>query len=245
METSSVLSDDEYDIISEPGRRLSLDSSCDYGFDHFELREPPPSADAQDRFESTRWSANEVQQYIQKSLAPGLSLTETRNRKIRIYVDGPFDDFDVGAALKLRQAKMAFPSVHLIVGVFSDETLQQNDYMSTRPGVERAEIMRHCRWVDEVIKDAPWELTCRFLKDRAIDFVALDEGTSVDPSCHKARVRAYDELQKHGKVIKTRRTVGLVSQLPRLLIPSPSPSQRATPTLTFSRSLPNPSAESD
>jgi len=100
---------------------------------------------------------------------------------------------------------MAFPCVHLIVGVFSDDTLQQNEFMHTRPEIERAEIIRHCRWVDEVITNAPWELTLCFLQDRAIDFVALDEGTSVDPSYHKVRVRAYDELQKHGTVPISRR----------------------------------------
>jgi len=111
--------------------------------------------------------------------------------------------------------------------------------------VERIEFVRHCRWVNEVIKDAPWEVTLQFLKDRRINFVAIDEGTSVDPACDKARIKAYDELKKHGavlsfgicvltvnmrivdKIIKTRRTVGL-SQRSRPVL---SPSQRATPTL--------------
>ena len=54
--------------------------------------------------------------------------------------------------------------------------------------------------MNEVIKDAPWEVTLQFLKDRRINFVAIDEGTSVDPACDKARVKAYDELKKHGAV---------------------------------------------
>jgi len=94
MGSSSVLSDDDYDIISEPGHRASLDSSFDYS----DIHEPPPSADAQDRFETTRWSASEVQQHVQKSLVPGLSLSDVNNHRIRIYVDGSFEDFDVGYA---------------------------------------------------------------------------------------------------------------------------------------------------
>lgn len=66
--------------------------------------------------------------------------------------------------------------------------------------MERAELVRHCRWTDEVIKDAPWELTMEFLDERAIDFVAVEEGASVDPSYDKVRVRAYDELKKHGNL---------------------------------------------
>jgi glycerol-3-phosphate cytidylyltransferase-like family protein len=103
-------------------------------------------------------------------------------------------------ALQLRQAKLAFPSVYLIVGVFSDDVLQQNNSKTTWPDVERIELVRHCRWVNEVIKDAPWEVTLQFLKDRRINFVAIDEGTSVDPACDKARIKAYDELKKHGAV---------------------------------------------
>lgn len=101
-------------------------------------------------------------------------------------------------ALQLRQAKLAFPFVQLIVGVFSDDTLQQNSCSPAYPEVERAELVRHCRWVDQVIKDAPWELNIDFLHQRRIDFVAIDEGTSVDPTCDKARLRGYDVLKKHG-----------------------------------------------
>lgn len=101
-------------------------------------------------------------------------------------------------ALKLRQAKLAFPSVHLMVGVFSDQALQIHNQSSNRPEIERAELVRHCRWTDEAVRDVPWELTLQFLIDKSIDFVAIDEGTSIDPNCDKARVLAYDELKKHG-----------------------------------------------
>lgn len=153
-------------------------------------------------------------------------------------------------ALKLRQAKLSFPHVHLVVGVFSDKTLQQYECLPPQPEVERIELIRHCRWTDEVLEDAPWELSLQFLKDRAIDFVAIDEGASIDPSIHKARVVAFDELKRQGtsytplkvikldavlisrsgKIIKTRRTLGLAKQqLPSLQ--SATSSQQSTPIL--------------
>ncbi|KDR80538.1 hypothetical protein GALMADRAFT_240841 [Galerina marginata CBS 339.88] len=240
MDPSSVLSDDDYDVISNPGNK-SLESSLE-DFVRFEVRELPAADDAFDRFETTRWSAQEIQLYVQKGLnltPPDANSTQPvtfEHKRVRVYVDGIFDAFGVGHALQLRQAKLAFPYVHLIVGVFSDDTLQQSDHVSSRPGVERAELVRHCRWTDEVLQDAPWEVTLQFLKDKAIDFVAIDEGTSIDPSCDKARVMAYDELRKHGKIVKTRRTLGLVSQQDR---PQVSPSQRATPTLTGAGEAPD------
>jgi glycerol-3-phosphate cytidylyltransferase-like family protein len=88
--------------------------------------------------------------------------------------------------------------VHLIVGVFSDEVLLQNGHAFNRPEIERLELVRHCRWVNEVIKDAPWELTLQFIREKGIDYVAVDEGSSVDPNYNNARVRGYDELKRHG-----------------------------------------------
>ena len=88
-----------------------------------------------------------------------------------------------------------------MVGVFSDGVLHQNSVIQTWPEVERLELVRHCRWVDEVVKDVPWELTTQFLEKRKVDFVAIDEGTTVDPTCDNARVRGYDELKKHGMSI--------------------------------------------
>ncbi|KAF9478247.1 Nucleotidylyl transferase [Pholiota conissans] len=229
MGASSVLSDDDYDVISNPGT-VSLENSVNnLSLEDMSVRELPAFDDVQDRFETTRWSASEIQAYIRKSLSPP-TCSKYETRRAKVYVDGSFDTFDVGHALQLRQAKLAFPSVYLIVGVFSDDLLQQNNVKATWPEFERLELVRHCRWVDEVIKDAPWEVTAKFMQEKSIDFVAIDEGASVDPSYDKTRVKAYDELKQLGKVIKTRRTIGLASQ--RLHRALTSVSQRATPTLS-------------
>lgn len=38
----------------------------------------------------------------------------------------------------------------------------------------------------------------QFIKEKGIDYVAVDEGSSVDPNYDIARVRGYDELKKQG-----------------------------------------------
>lgn len=40
---------------------------------------------------------------------------------------------------------------------------------------ERLESARHCRWVDEVVPEAPWIIDAEFLERFQIDYVAHDE----------------------------------------------------------------------
>ena len=40
---------------------------------------------------------------------------------------------------------------------------------------ERCEAVRQCRWVDEVIPDAPWVVDQEFLDKHNIDYIAHDE----------------------------------------------------------------------
>lgn len=101
-------------------------------------------------------------------------------------------------ALQLRQAKLSFPSVHLIVGVFSDEQVDLYGAPTTFSHVERCELVRHCRWVDEVIGDAPWQVDETLLRRRKIDYVAIEEGITVDPRCHRNRLYGYDEMKRLG-----------------------------------------------
>ncbi len=88
---------------------------------------------------------------------------EGGNRCVRIYCDGIFDLFHYGHARAFEQAKKMFPSVHLLVGVCNDESTLANKGKVVMTAAERCESVRHCRWVDEVIPDAPWIISKDFL----------------------------------------------------------------------------------
>lgn len=106
---------------------------------------------------------------------------------------------------QLEQAKKAFPEVYLIVGVTGDEETHLRKGLTVLSGAERAETLRHCKWVDEVIPNCPWVVTPEFLAEHQIDYVAHDdlpyqaaEGDDI-----------YAPIKAQGKFLVTQRTEGV------------------------------------
>ena len=127
------------------------------------------------------------------------------DRPIRIYCDGIYDLFHYGHARSLEQAKKLFPWVHLIVGVCNDELTLSKKGKFVLSQVERAESLRHCRWVDEIIENAPWEIDQAFLDEHQIDFVAHDD----IPYASGSSADVYHYVKEQGHFLATQRTAGI------------------------------------
>ncbi|KAG6916126.1 hypothetical protein DXG01_008357 [Tephrocybe rancida] len=101
MDAASVLSDDDYDVVSNPGQRSLESSTTDFGHIPAQnIHEPPPSELARNKFDSVSWTATEIQAYVRKSLGiatPTLSSSANECMK-RVYVDGVFDGLNAGCA---------------------------------------------------------------------------------------------------------------------------------------------------
>lgn len=95
--------------------------------------------------------------------------------------------------LQLRQAKLSFPKVQLLVGVCSDDLCASHKSAPSMTHAERCEAVRQCRWVDEVIPDAPWVVDQEFLDKHGIDYIAHDE--LVYPSKDHEDVYAFAKSQ--------------------------------------------------
>ncbi|EIM80075.1 uncharacterized protein STEHIDRAFT_68593, partial [Stereum hirsutum FP-91666 SS1] len=118
---------------------------------------------------------------------------------------GVYDLFHFGHALQLRQAKLSFPEVHLIVGVNSDELVKAHKASTIMRHAERCEAVGHCRWVDQVVPEAPWVLDEEFVEKYQIDYVAHDD----DPYVSAGHDDVYSYVKSKGKFIPTRRTPGV------------------------------------
>eukprot|EP00887_Chlorella_sp_A99_P002972 scaffold24.g2972.t1 len=138
---------------------------------------------------------------------PASSRPIPTDRPVRVYADGIFDLFHFGHARALEQAKKTFPNTYLLVGVCNDADTHQYKGKTVMTEEERYESLRHCKWVDEVVRDAPWVITEEFLDDHDIDFVAHDALPYADTSGQSDDV--YGFVKKIGRFKETQRTEGV------------------------------------
>ncbi|KAF9528871.1 hypothetical protein CPB83DRAFT_853888 [Crepidotus variabilis] len=174
------------------------------------VQEPPVPAPAKEAFNPAALTQEDIQAFVAKAIQgePGRTYKINQpptDRPIRVYADGVYDLFHFAHALQLRQAKLSFPSVYLLVGVNSDDQVWEHKARTIMTHAERLEAVRHCRWVDEVVSEAPWVIDEAFVKKYEIDYVAHDE----DLYASAGHDDVYHYIKSQGKFIPTRRTPGV------------------------------------
>ncbi|KAJ7718597.1 cholinephosphate cytidylyltransferase [Mycena maculata] len=173
-------------------------------------QEPAVAAASKAAFNPAALTPADIQAFVQKAI-DGETWRQYKinppptDRPVRIYADGVYDLFHFGHALQLRQAKLSFPSVYLLVGVNSDEQVREHKARGIMTHAERLEAARHCRWVDEIVAEAPWIIDQAFLDKYQIDYVAHDE----EPYASSGHEDVYSYCKSLGKFIPTRRTPGV------------------------------------
>jgi glycerol-3-phosphate cytidylyltransferase len=120
----------------------------------------------------------------------------------RVYVDMVGDLFHAGHVSLLREARRH--GDWLVVGVLSDDTAASYKRRPIMTLAERVAVIESCRYVDEVIEDAPLQVTEEFLAEREITTVV--HGDDLSPQSAEF---VYGPAAAAGKLIYVRRAGGI------------------------------------
>ena len=116
---------------------------------------------------------------------------------IRAYLDMAADMFHIGHLNLIKRSRNMCD--YLIVGVHSDLDIASYKRMPVIPEDDRYEIIRCCKYVDEVIVTAPLSITKKFIEENKINVV----------------IRGNDKTPEIMKQLKVPMEMGIVKFLPR------------------------------
>lgn len=123
-------------------------------------------------------------------------------KEIRIWVDGCFDMTHFGHANAIRQAKKLGDK--LVVGVHSDEEVTKFKRPPILTQDERCKLLGGIKWVDEVVKNAPYVTSSEVMDENDCKYCA--HGDDISTAEGKD---VYDEIKKSGRYLQYPRTQGI------------------------------------
>jgi len=124
-------------------------------------------------------------------------------KSVRVYIDGCFDMFHFGHANALRQAKECGDV--LVVGVHSDVEIRKHKGPTVLTEQERYKMVRSCKWVDELVENAPYIASVETLDKHKCDFVCHGEDISLGADGKDV----YENVKKCGRLRTIKRTEGI------------------------------------
>jgi len=124
-------------------------------------------------------------------------------KQVRVWVDGCFDMMHYGHSNAIRKAKAL--GDYLIVGVHSDAEITKHKGPPVTKESERYAIVNACKWVDEVVENAPYNTALEILLKYNCDFCV--HGDDIVTDCNGNDT--YAEVKKAGKFKIIPRTIGV------------------------------------
>lgn len=199
-------SDDDDDSISDYDSEPSTDQRDSTPVQNVKRHHSEQDEVSQKFAEEEKQRDAELPENLRKYRPRGFKFNEPpKDRPIRVYADGVFDLFHLGHMKQLEQCKKSLPNVVLICGVPSDSVTHKLKGLTVLSDKQRCESLQHCKWVDEVIPNAPWCVTPEFLAEHKIDYVAHDDL----PYGSADSDDIYRPIKEKGQFLTTQRTDGI------------------------------------
>ncbi|AQZ11639.1 PCT1 (YGR202C) [Zygosaccharomyces parabailii] len=199
-------SDDEGDANSETDSQVSTDHRESTPIQIVKRRHLAEEEESKKFAEEEKQRDAELPSELRKYRPRGFNFNlPPKGRPIRVYADGVFDLFHLGHMKQLEQCKKSLPNVVLICGVPSDTVTHKLKGLTVLTDKQRCESLQHCKWVDEVIPNAPWCVTPEFLAEHKIDYVAHDDL----PYGSADSDDIYRPIKEKGQFLTTQRTDGI------------------------------------
>tara|TARA_R110002051_G_C8727277_1_gene497494 strand:+ start:121 stop:1110 length:990 start_codon:yes stop_codon:yes gene_type:complete len=114
------------------------------------------------------WSTPMTLKYHRKVIAE-TNENLFREGKTTGYLDGVWDLFHRGHLELLKRANNMYNRV--VVGVCLDEDVKKHKRSPIIPHNDRVEMLKACRYVDEVYENAPWDPSLEFLEKNNFDYI--------------------------------------------------------------------------
>ena len=115
---------------------------------------------------------------------------------MKIYCDGIYDLFHAGHVTTLKYIKNMYNDVYLVVGLISDNDATSYKRAPIINETNRQIILESCKYVNEIIPNAPLIITKDFINLHKIDLVVHG---FADPSDEKNQGEFFRESKELGK----------------------------------------------
>ncbi|EJD55213.1 Nucleotidylyl transferase [Auricularia subglabra TFB-10046 SS5] len=145
-------------------------------------------------------------------------MADDERRPTRLWLDGCFDGFHFAHANAVRQAlNLVAGPVHITVGVHSDAEILRNKGPPLFDERERYDLIRGCRWVDQVVEDVPYVTQLASIDEHNIDYVVHGDDPVLDADGNDC----YAFAKASGRYMECKRTQGIstTSLIDRILHP--------------------------
>ncbi|KAF8588434.1 Nucleotidylyl transferase [Ramaria rubella] len=139
---------------------------------------------------------------------------------VSLWFDGCFDGFHYAHANAVRQALYLIEgeqNPRILVGVHSDKAILKNKGPPLFDETERYNLIRGCRWIDEVVENVPYVTRFDVTRGHNIDFVVHGDDIVLDAEGNDC----YAAFKAAGKYRECKRTEGIstTSLIERIMRP--------------------------